>query len=115
MHNPNFRRSLVLVRYHAQLFRALLTVLGVLAFTIGMVCVLSATKADAKLAQTRAEAYERFLKRPVTQEDRLILERAREILSDESKWNRHDTRDCTPADTRQSLFCALKQACIEVV
>jgi hypothetical protein len=115
MHNSNFQWSPVLVGYDAKLFRALLTGVGILVFTIGVACALSSAKVDAQQALTRDQAYERFLQRPVTEEDHLILERAREILSDENKWNRHDTRRCSPADTRQSLFCALQQACVEVV
>lgn len=43
-----------------------------------------------------------------------ILNRANEILSDASKWNRHDTRHCKPSDTSWSLFCALHQASVDI-
>jgi hypothetical protein len=52
---------------------------------------------------------------PATQEDLRILKRADQILSDESRWNRHDTRVCPPSDRTWSLFCALQKASIEVL
>ena len=42
------------------------------------------------------------------------MQRAREILDSESKWNRADTRVC-PADAKTfSLYCALEMATDEV-
>ena len=52
---------------------------------------------------------------PVTKDDLLILKRADEILSDESKWNRKDDRTCKPKDEAWSLFCALQKATIDVL
>tara|TARA_B100000315_G_C14495209_1_gene549593 strand:- start:52 stop:477 length:426 start_codon:yes stop_codon:yes gene_type:complete len=52
---------------------------------------------------------------PVSNEDLQILQRAREILSDESKWNSDDDRVCNEDDTKWSLFCALKKATIETL
>lgn len=52
---------------------------------------------------------------PVTTDDLLILKRADEILSDETKWNRKDDRTCKPEDKIWSLFCALQKASIEVL
>ena len=52
---------------------------------------------------------------PVTKDDLLILRRADEILSDESKWNRKDDRACKPEDKTWSLFCALQKATVEVL
>jgi hypothetical protein len=52
---------------------------------------------------------------PVTKDDLLILKRADEILSDETKWNRKDDRTCRPEDKEWSLFCALEKATIEVL
>ena len=52
---------------------------------------------------------------PVTKEDVLILKRADEILSDETKWNRKDDRTCRPEDKMWSLFCALQKASVEVL
>jgi hypothetical protein len=46
--------------------------------------------------------------------DRKIIERAAEILSAESAWNRADTRKCNPTDTRWSIYCAEQRACVEV-
>jgi hypothetical protein len=55
--------------------------------------------------------------RPVTSEDLRILTRVNEILRDESFWNRQDDRQCDDDNTRGrwSLFCALEQACIDVL
>jgi hypothetical protein len=52
---------------------------------------------------------------PVTAADLRIVETAESILSDPSKWNRHDDRVCTPKDTTWSLFCALQRASIDVL
>jgi hypothetical protein len=52
---------------------------------------------------------------PVTKGDLLILKRADEILSDETKWNRKDDRTCKPEDKVWSLFCALQKASIEIL
>ena len=50
---------------------------------------------------------------PASNQDLQILQRAKEILSDESKWNSDDDRVCNDDDTKWSLFCALKKATIE--
>ena len=51
---------------------------------------------------------------PVTKVDVQVVQRAREILDSESKWNRADTRVC-PADAKTfSLYCALEMATDEV-
>ena len=52
---------------------------------------------------------------PVDNKDLLILKRAGEILSDETKWNRKDDRTCKPDDKVWSLFCALEKASIEIL
>src|SRR5438105_1512486 len=52
---------------------------------------------------------------PVTKDDLLILKRAEEILSDETKWNRKDDRTCQPEDKVWSLFCALQKASVETL
>jgi hypothetical protein len=65
------------------------------------------------LAQADAPAYE-ARDQPVVQSDLLILKRADALLADASKWNRHDTRVCKPADATWSLFCALHKASLEV-
>jgi hypothetical protein len=52
--------------------------------------------------------------RPPVPDDLLILAEAKQILSDESKWNRQDDRNCKETDTTYSLFCALKKASIDV-
>lgn len=54
---------------------------------------------------------------PVTAQDLRILQRAGELLKDESVWNRQDDRECDDdeATGKRSLFCALQKACIEVL
>lgn len=44
-----------------------------------------------------------------------ILNRAAELLADESHWNRADTRQCPPEASKLSLYCALRQATEEVL
>ena len=51
---------------------------------------------------------------PVTTADVKIVQRAREILSSPSKWNRADTRVCPPEAKTFSLYCALEKATNEV-
>jgi hypothetical protein len=51
---------------------------------------------------------------PVTKADVKIVERAREILSSPSKWNRADTRVCPANAETFSLYCALEKATDEV-
>jgi len=51
---------------------------------------------------------------PVTKADVKIVQRAREILSSPSKWNRADTRVCPPEAKTFSLYCALEKATNEV-
>jgi hypothetical protein len=52
---------------------------------------------------------------PDPADDIRILDRASELLSDESKWNRSDNRECLPRAPTVSLFCALHAASIEVL
>lgn len=51
---------------------------------------------------------------PVTKADLQIVQRAREILASQSKWNRADTRVCPSDATTFSLYCALEKATDEV-
>jgi len=51
---------------------------------------------------------------PVSKADVQIVQRAREILNSESKWNRADTRKCPAAAKTFSLYCALEKATDEV-
>jgi len=54
---------------------------------------------------------------PVTIEDLRILEKAEDLLKDESVWNRQDDRQCEDDEAagKRSLFCALQKACIDVL
>ena len=53
----------------------------------------------------------------VTPDDLRILVKTAELLKDESVWNRADDRECKDdeATGKRSLFCALQQACIDVL
>ena len=66
------------------------------------------------IACAATPAYEKR-DQPVDAADVAILKRADEILADESRWNRHDDRNCDPTATTWSLFCALQKACVEVL
>jgi hypothetical protein len=46
--------------------------------------------------------------------DREIIKRAAAILSSEAVWNRADTGECSLADTKWSIYCAMEKATIEV-
>jgi hypothetical protein len=46
--------------------------------------------------------------------DRRIIERASEILSSPSAWNRNDNRKCPAAASTWSIYCAMQQATIEI-
>ena len=52
---------------------------------------------------------------PAQTVDTRILNRAAELLADESHWNRADTRECPPDAPKISLYCALLQATREVM
>jgi hypothetical protein len=53
-------------------------------------------------------------KPPVTKTDVRIVQRAREILSSQAKWNRADTRVCPPEAKSFSVYCALEKGTREV-
>jgi hypothetical protein len=46
--------------------------------------------------------------------DREIIQHAASILSSEAVWNRTDTRECHPTDTKWSIYCAMEKATIDV-
>jgi hypothetical protein len=52
---------------------------------------------------------------PDLADDIRVLDRASELLTDESRWNRQDTRECLPQAQTISLFCGLHAASIEVL
>ncbi|HVO99037.1 MAG TPA: hypothetical protein VMT15_13260 [Bryobacteraceae bacterium] len=51
---------------------------------------------------------------PVSEADIKIVQRARQILSSQAKWNRADNRKCPATQTTYSLYCALEKATEEV-
>lgn len=51
---------------------------------------------------------------PQNEYDVPIVERTLVLLSDETAWNRNDDRNCGPEKQGTSLYCALRQASIEV-
>jgi hypothetical protein len=75
----------------------------------------AAARQDPQLTATSAELERRD--QPVTQEDLQILIRAQALLGNESMWNRNDDRVCDDdeATGKRSLFCALQEACMEVL
>jgi len=87
--------------------RSLLLVLATVSISQGV-------KAEKRIQPTFEQEYELFQYRRLTKEDLLILKRADKILSDETIWNRNDTRKCLRLMDSWSLFCALREACIEV-
>lgn len=52
---------------------------------------------------------------PPSRQDLKIVQAAREILNDESVWDRADDRVCDPGDTTYSLYCALARATKEAM
>ena len=52
---------------------------------------------------------------PPSGDDIRIIQRALDILADDSKWNRQDDRQCQPRPVKWSVFCALIQATEENV
>ena len=51
---------------------------------------------------------------PQTEHDVVILERTIELLSSKEVWSRQDTRECKEGAEKLSLYCALRQASIDV-
>lgn len=51
---------------------------------------------------------------PQTAHDAAIIERTIELLGDEAAWSRDDDRSCAPDEAALSLYCALRQASIEI-
>jgi hypothetical protein len=51
---------------------------------------------------------------PPTDDDIRIIQRAIALLPNRESWNKEDTRQCPPGQTRLSLFCAMMQATTEV-
>jgi hypothetical protein len=51
---------------------------------------------------------------PADEFDLAILARTQELLSDESRWARDDDRKCDDDGAPLSLYCALRQASVEV-
>jgi hypothetical protein len=88
-------------------FIALAVLIGLLAAPHG----LSQSAAATPSADPCDEAY---VRPPVTKADVQIAKRARQILGSPRKWNRADTRVCTPDATTFSLYCALEKATDEV-
>jgi hypothetical protein len=51
---------------------------------------------------------------PPTPDDIRIVERAIALIPSREVWNKEDTRQCPPGQTKISLFCAMMQATTEV-
>ena len=93
----------------------------VCAFVVAVAAPVGDRQSDAaqqqapRLGPTSSELERRD--QPVTAADVRILTRARDLLKDESVWNRADDRECADdeATGKRSLFCALQKACIDVL
>ncbi len=81
----------------------------------GIGAAVQAPQQTPQITPTSAELERRD--QPVTNDDLRILQRADELLKNESVWNRKDDRECTDdeATGKRSLFCALQKACIDVL
>ena len=79
-----------------------------LAFAVYMVFTLTGS------AQNKAATAGSDARPPVTSLDLKIAQRARQILSSQSKWNRNDNRVCLKDAKTFSLYCALETATEEV-
>lgn len=51
---------------------------------------------------------------PTNEHDAAILERTIELLGSEGDWSKQDTRECSAGQAKLSLYCALRQASIDV-
>lgn len=74
---------------------------------------LVATMLSAARAAEPPPAYE-LRDQPVSIEDLQILDRADQLLANETIWNRNDTRECPSGASTVSLYCALYAACTEI-
>jgi len=81
-----------------------------LAGTVSLVIRAQAPAPQPRVRITESSAELEERNQAVTEDDLLILERAGRLLASPAVWNRHDTRECAPADTTWSLFCALEEA-----
>ncbi len=72
-----------------------------------------AVAAQAPATQPAAAADDSDARPPLTQVDLQIVQRARQLLDSQAKWNRADNRKC-PADAKTfSLYCALETATVQ--
>lgn len=62
----------------------------------------------------RASTAEELQAQTPTMDDLRLLQRADELLSSPTRWDRHDTRICLPSATSLSLYCALQKASLEL-
>lgn len=51
---------------------------------------------------------------PETEHDVEILKRTLVLLKDTESWSKNDDRRCEPEETQLSLYCALRQASLDV-
>jgi hypothetical protein len=79
-----------------------------------LICVAAMTAQPPSSQSAASPRDDPDAKPPVTKVDLQIVQRAREILASQSKWNRADTRVCPPDATTFSLYCALEKATDEV-
>lgn len=75
----------------------------------------SAWTAEQRRSVEVAGALLESRRRPVSEQDVAILDRATTILSSEANWDRADDRQCHPEDSKFSLFCALQRASVDTL
>src|ERR1051325_6163742 len=75
--------------------------------------LLSPTYASAQGTKPQSDS-DSNVRPAVAKTDLQIVQRAREILNSESKWNRADNRICPAEAKTVSLYCALQIATVEI-
>ncbi len=83
---------------------------GVIRIYAGWFAVSGFTYADSSL-RFRIDTVKEV---PPSALDRQILERAAQIITSDSVWNRADNRKCPATATTWSIYCAVEQAEVEV-
>lgn len=74
--------------------------------TTGVIAILFAAFAGYVIVRNRPLAQNEY--------DVLILERALSLLGSEDRWSKEDDRHCDSSAAKLSLYCALRQASIDV-
>jgi hypothetical protein len=121
-HRPRSTTTRACLRYDLGMLAMRRGVLVAGLMTLGTACaagnqqpIASTPPASPREAGPSAKPAYEEREQLVSKEDLRILERAREILSNASKWNRKDNRECRAEATTWSIYCALHDASLEVL